>query len=180
LPEPEIPTFGSYCKATAQAGQTTVVGLIHNIDIQDDEFTRQLAVSDQLTPEQLADSRENRLIPIEIGCLIIGYIQSETVYHELPPQPPITLTQIFSMTSSEVDGFTQSLTFIPLILQGQNLPIDSLLAMALLGAAQTKAEGSRRGFLMQAGRFCARHLAGDLTRIERLVRKIESSEEGYP
>ena len=177
LPEPEIPTFGSFCKAAAQVGQTEVVGLIYNISIQDDEFTRQLAISENLSPEQLADSRENRLIPIEIGCLTIGYLHSNQVFHKLPPQPPITLTQIFSLSHTEIDQFTQSFGFISLILQGENLPIDPLLSAALRNAAAIKPESARPGFLLEAGRYCARQLSGDLGRLERLIRELVLSVE---
>ena len=36
LPEPEGPLFGDFVKAPAQQGLTEIIGIIHNIVIEDD------------------------------------------------------------------------------------------------------------------------------------------------
>ena len=170
LPEPELPTFGSYCQAEAQQGQSRVVGLIYDISIEDDELARQLASSDHLSPEQLADSQVNRQIPVEYSALAVGYIDGGGIHQCLPPQPPLTLASVYPLVDDELRMFTAHLDFLPLILSAPNLPADDLLAAAVHTAAGARPEHERRAYRLLAAQECARLLARDLTRLDNLLR----------
>ncbi len=170
LPEPDLPAFGSYCQAEAQQGRSRVVGLIYDISIQDDELARQLAASDSLSPEQLADSQVNRQIPVEYSALAVGYFNGSDVHHSLPPQPPLTLASVYPLGDEEVRAFTDRLDFLPLILSAPNLPVDDLLAASLRVAAGVRPEAERRAYHLRAAEECARLLAADLTRLDTLLR----------
>jgi integrase len=172
LPEPDVPTFGSFCKASAQRGQSEVIGLIFDIRIEDDELARQIAIASDPPKEQLADNRLSRLIPIEISCLAVGYRIEDEYRQRIPPQPPMTLDEVYALTDAEVRDFSARLDFIPLVFAAPGLAADDLLSAALQHAAHVRPDKERRGFLIEAGRICAKQLSVDLPRLERLVRSL--------
>ena len=172
LPEPDLPSFGAFCKAEAQQGHSQVIGLIYDISIEDDEFARQMATAESLSPEQFSDHQYNRQVPVEFSALAIGYQRDDQFHYNLPPQPPLTLAPIRALAPAERMAFTQRLDFIPLILSAPNLPVDDLLTAALRQAAQDRSGGERRRFLLQAGRECARLLDRDLSRLHVVVRGL--------
>ncbi|MCK4692159.1 MAG: hypothetical protein KAT23_00925 [Anaerolineales bacterium] len=172
LPEPDLPSFGAFCKAEAQQGHSQVIGLIYDISIEDDEFARQMATAESLSPEQFSDHQYNRQVPVEFSALAIGYQRDDQFHYNLPPQPPLTLAPIRALTPAERMAFTQRLDFIPLILSAPNLPVDDLLTAALRQAAQDRSGGECRRFLLQAGRECARLLDRDLSRLHVVVRGL--------
>lgn len=183
IPEPDIPTFGTYCQAAAQGGTTQVIGIIHNIRVQDDPFTRQLAISETLSEEVLRDNRENRLVPIELEAAVAGFNQGASFRYTLPPQPPVTLTDIYPLPAEQVHAFTESFDFIPLLLTHSELPLEQILVAAITQAAQSRPAHLRVDFLIEAGRSCARWLGDDLPRLERLLMALgnqarEASPEG--
>ena len=172
LPEPDLPSFGAFCKTEAQHGHSQVIGLIYDISIEDDEFARQMAAAENLSPEQISDHQYNRQVPVEFSALAIGYQRDDQFHYNLPPQPPLTLAPIRALTPAERTAFTQRLDFIPLILSAPNLPVDDLLTAALRQAAQDRSGIDRKRFLLQAGRECARLLDRDLSRLHVVVRGL--------
>lgn len=174
LPEPDIPVFGTFCKAEAQQGKSDVIGLIYDINIDDDEFARQMASADNLQPEQLADGQYNRQLPIEFSAVSVGYQVDDQYHYTLPPQPPLTLHPVYALTPDEVLSFTGRLDFLPLLFTNPTVPVDSLLAVVLRSAAALRPEGKRKLFLLEAGRECARLLTKDQTRIDTLLRLLGS------
>lgn len=175
-PEPELPIFGGFCKARAQQGKSHVIGLIYNISIEDDELTRQLAAADKPMEEELADQQVLRQIPVEYGVLSIGYQSNGQYIYLLPPQPPLALAPIQIMTREEILSFTQQLDFIPLILSAANIPTDDLLIAGLRSAASVRHGREQLTFLVEAGKYCARLLSDDLTRLDNLLRNLKTEE----
>jgi hypothetical protein len=172
VPEPDMPTFGSFCTAEAQRGRSQVVGLIYDISIEDDELARQLAVAEAPAPEARADNQFTRPMPIEIQALSVGYRSQDEYHYHLPPQPPLTLADIFPLPAAEVRRFTEQLDFLALILSAAQLPVDDLLVAALATAADARPESERRAYRLRAGRECARLLGHDLNRLEKLIRLL--------
>lgn len=177
LRQPDLPVFGGWCQAPAQGGATSVIGIIYDISIEDDELARQLAAADAPLPEQQADSQVNRPIPIELRALTVGYRRGTTWVQALPPQPPITLAEITSLEPDEVRAFTQRLDFLPLALNTPEVPADQVVAAALRQAGEARPVAERRAFLLQAGQECARLLGQDLGRLERLLRDLRAGGE---
>lgn len=171
-PEPELPVFGSFCKAAAQQGKSHVIGVIYNISIEDDELTRQMAAAVTPMEEELADQQYLRQIPIEYDVLAIGFQADGEYFYSLPPQPPLALAPIEPMSEEDILQFTQELHFIPIILAATHLPADDLLAACLRSAASVRAGPEKTSFLIQAGRFSARLLSDDLTRLDNLIRNL--------
>jgi hypothetical protein len=172
LPEPEWPVFGTFCRADAQQGHSRVIGLIYDLSIEDDELARQLAATESLSPEQLADSQVNRQVPVEYRALAVGYRNGERFVQSLPPQPPLTLTPIYRLSDADVRKFTAQLEFLKLVVAIQEIPVDDLLAAALRTAAAARPESERRAYLLEAAVECARLVGRDLTRLESLVRSL--------
>ena len=173
VPEPEVPLFGDFVKAPAQGGQSEVIGLIDNILIEDDPFVRQLIAAPDLPEAYIQDHRRNRQVPIEVGVLTIGYYRDSTVFHGLPPQPPVTLDYIHRCTPAEIVTFTGSHDYFNLILNAPDTPADELLTAALQRATRARPLEERGFFLLQAGKEIARILANDLSRLDTLLRRIQ-------
>ena len=176
LPDTDLPIFGAFCKVEAQRGYSQVIGLIYNISIEDDEFARQMAVAERLELENLSD-QQARLLPVEISALSVGYWSDDRYLQTLPPQPPISMAPIYSLSKEDVQSFTAKLDFIPLILAASQLPVDDLLVAVLRQAAQARPADMQRSFLLHAGRECARRLANDLTRLENIIHGLVERED---
>ena len=174
LSENELPVFGSFCQAEAHGGRSNVVGLVYDISITDDQFARQLAALPDVPPEQISDGQENRQVPVEFNALAVGFRNDDGYHQSLPPQPPLTLTAVFSMEPQDTIEFTEQLHFLQTILSAAQLPVDELLTAALGLSTQARPEGERARFLLQAGREVARLLAQDLTRLENILRGLRS------
>ncbi len=173
----EVPVFGSLVKVPAMEGDE-VYGLIYDVRMEDDPFVRQIAAAtDELGPEYIEDMRRNRQVPIEVAVLVVGYQHAGTIYHRLPPQPPLSLDVICTCTDQELARFTEQFDYFRLVLDNQDLPADELLAANLRYAAQARAkepagEKEREDFLVDAGRELARLLAMNLSRLDAILRRI--------
>lgn len=173
LPEPDVPCFGGYVCAAIQRNTATVVGLVYNVNIDDDLFARQLAVADGLSETYVADQQQNRQVPVEFSVLAVGYQAAEGYVQALPPQPPMTLDPIHMCDDAEIRAFTASLDFFRLVLATMEVPSDELLIAALRAAAAARPPAERRDFLIDAGRECARLLSRDLLRLDNLIRRLK-------
>ena len=178
LAQADVPTFGTFCKASAQQGKVDVIGIVYGISIEDDELARQLAASDSALPEAYADNQFVRPVPIEIQALSVGYREDGRYLQMLPPQPPLTLADIIPLGPGEVRAFTERLDFLRIIHGSMEVPSDDLIAAALRQAATARPASERRNFLVAAGRECARLMAADLTRLESLLRAIQFTPSG--
>jgi hypothetical protein len=168
--EPNTPNFGYFVKVPV--GETQVIGLIYNVSVNDDPAVRQLILAETLGPEAMRDQRENRLVPIEVSVLVVGYKLGELYLQNLPPQPPISLDELQTCTRREVKGFTESLDYLRLVLKANQVPVDDLLIASLNQARQARAEAEQRDFLLKAGREIGRYLSNDLVRLESIIRQL--------
>lgn len=172
IPEPDVPVFGSFVKVEIQRGATELIGLVYDIQVVDDPFVRQLALQDKPDEVVVADQLQNRLVPIEIGVVAVGYRDGAQIFHGLPPQPPIMLNRIFICSDDEVRAFTERTDFMRLVLNSREVPADELLVSCLRRAAKARPEPQRRSFLLESGRELARLMGGDLVRLEALLGRL--------
>jgi hypothetical protein len=171
--QPEIPSFGAFVRADAQAPGASIYGLIHDVSMEDDPFVRQLIGAD--VPEEVVlDNRESRQIPIEVSVLAVGCGGSGSIRHCLPAQPPVTLDWLYQCNDAEVRAFTQRFDYFRLVLESREVPADELLAASLRAAAAARPESERETFLVEAGRELVRLLAGEPTRLEGLLRRLHA------
>jgi hypothetical protein len=129
----ETPSFGALVRAPI-GQQYGVYGLIHDIHIDDDGLVRQLVTAAEVREKVIADSRLNRIVPVEMSVLSVGYEQNGKISHLLPPRPPLSLDVLYLCSDTELAKFTSAghFGYFRHILQAKDIPIGELLAAHIL------------------------------------------------
>jgi hypothetical protein len=167
------PSFGAFVRTRhGQMSDIDVIGLIHAISIDDDPLVRQMILANNMNQATMSDQRVNRMVPIEISVVSVGFIQYENVHQTLPPRPPLSLDPVQLCDADTVWLFTQRLDFLRLVLNTSDVPTEELLAAALRHAANARPEDERYSFLVDAGRHLAGLLSHDLPRLQHLLKLI--------
>ena len=128
------PSFGCLVKAQPVDARDCVYGLIYNMNVDDDPLVRRLILADNQPETVINDQRQNRLLPIEMHVLAVGYRRDRHYYHGLPPRPPLNLDPVLlCLDKTEIIQFTERLGYLRLILRAANLgvPVDQLLVAHL-------------------------------------------------
>ncbi|MFN8378351.1 MAG: hypothetical protein U0452_06720 [Anaerolineae bacterium] len=166
--------FGSFVRAPiSDDGSQQVIGLIYAVRIDDDPLARELVMASTIHGHTLYDQRENRMAPVEIGVLAVGYWDGQRIRHALPPRPPMSMTEVAACTPDWVAAFTERMDFFRLVLTTREAPADSLLAAAIRCAAAARPEPERYDYLVDCGRACASLLSGDLQRLAGILAQID-------
>ena len=169
--QPSVPQFGDLVKVPVSDGMS-VFGLIYNVQVQDDPAVRQLILVGEMEPEAVLDQRENRLVPIEISVLVVGYQRDKQIFQGLPPQPPLSLDVLILGSDADIRAFTKNLDYFRLVLNSPQIPGDEVLVTHLRRAAEVQPPETQRQFLLNAGRELARLLNFDLVRLDNILRRI--------
>ncbi|MCP5097968.1 MAG: hypothetical protein GY943_20665 [Chloroflexi bacterium] len=130
-----IPAFGGLVKAQPVDEREAIYGLIYNMNIDDDPLVRRLVLAENPPESVINDQRQNRLLPIEMSVLAVGYELDGAVHHGLPPRPPLNLDPVELCTDPfDIAAFTERLSYLRLILRnvGSNVPVDQLLVAHIL------------------------------------------------
>ena len=138
----EAPAFGALVRAPV-GEEYGVYGLITDIHIDDDGLVRQLVTAGEVRGKVIADSRVNRIVPVEMSVLAVGYAQGGQVSHLLPPRPPLSLDEIYLCSDAELVRFvaTGRFGYFRHILQAKDLPVGELLAAHILEVRQKTKDG---------------------------------------
>jgi hypothetical protein len=172
--QPSVPQFGDLVKVPLPSNEDTYIfGLIYDVQVQDDPAVRQLILAGEMESEAVLDQRENRLVPIEISVLIVGYQQEKEIVQGLPPQPPVSLDILTMCDETDIRTFTKQLDYVRLVLNATQIPADELLIANLRQAATAHPSEIRNQFLLNAGRELARLLSFDLVRLDGILRRIK-------
>lgn len=166
------PSFGAFVRAQRRGESNDIIGLIYAIRIDDDPLVRQLIMANNINAATIRDQRENRMVPIEISVVNVGYIENGTAYYSLPPRPPLSLDPVYLCDETLVRDFTETFDFFRLILNTSQVPSEELLAAAIKHAVQSRPGREQRTFLVRAGQKLAALLSGDLPRLNHLIRLI--------
>ncbi len=179
IPEPDVPTFGTFVRVPIQQGQAQLIGLVYDIRLLDDPFLRNMAVTlDEGNPAHLEiiTDQQQRAIPVEIGVAAVGYCDTGSAYrYGLPPQPPMILKQITLCTPAEVAAITAQPDWILPLLENRELPTDALIVRALERAIKTQPTEMREAWLLTAGRYLARQLGREPLRLETLLHRLQTT-----
>jgi len=171
--QPNIPKFADLVKVPLPDESIEIFGLIYDVQVKDDPATRQLIMAGEMEPEAVLDQRENRLMPIEIGVLVVGYQrEKDNITQGLPPRPPLSLDILILCDDADIRAFTQNLDYLRLVLNASQIPAEEVLVTNLRRAAQARPLETRRRFLITAGRELARLLNSDLVRLDGILRRI--------
>ena len=171
--------FGAFVKAPiANDAGCYVIGLIYAVEIKDDQLINELVMADGVHPNVLRDQRENRLVPVEIDVLSVGYGycdergQVTRNIQSLPPRPPMSLSDVQLCSAEEVFLFTQSCDYFRLVIAASDVPSDDLLAACLHYAQGAYQEADRYNFMVRCGRHLARLMGNDLKRLSHVLTLI--------
>ena len=175
--------FGSYvCAPIANSEAVFAVGLIYKVEIKDDQLISELALGGDLPNAILNDQRHNRIIPVEIKVLNVGYMIREDgerrCVHSLPPRPPMSLSDVYACSEDDIWAFTTTFDFFRIVLQASEVPSDDLIAAAIRRAADidTNPDG-RYQFLVSCGRRLAQDLSHDMKRLKHILSLIHPAME---
>lgn len=125
-----VPSFGCLVKAQPVDSGEAIYGLIYNMNVDDDPLVRRLVLAESPPEAVVNDQRQNRLLPIEMSVLSVGYTRNGQLYHGLPPRPPLNLDPAYlCFKEDEIRRFTDRLGYFRLILRTVDtpVPVDQLL-----------------------------------------------------
>jgi hypothetical protein len=171
--QPSVPQFGDLVKVPLPDDNINIFGLIYDVEVRDDPAVRQLILAGEIEREAMLDQRENRLVPIEISVLVVGYQREKQIVQGLPPRPPLSLDMLIMCDEVEIRAFSQNLDYLRLVLNAAQIPTDELLITNLHHSASAHPPETRRQFLLKAGRELARLLNADLVRLEAILKRIK-------
>jgi len=126
----QVSAFGSLVKAQPVDTREAIYGLIYDMLIDDDPLVRRLVLAENPNPAIINDQRENRMLPVEMSVLAVGYKVDGQIKHGLPPRPPLNLDPVeLCSDADEITQFTDNLGYLRLILRAAdgNVPVDQLL-----------------------------------------------------
>lgn len=155
-------------------GYIQAVGLIYKVEIKDDQLISELVLGEAMPDMILRDQRENRMIPVEVKIINVGYIMHGQIIHSLPPRPPMSLADVTLMPPQAVRAFTASPDFFRLILGASEVPSDDLVAAAIRYAAlEAYPEPQEQyAFRVRCGQQLARDMSNDLKRLTHILHLI--------
>lgn len=166
-------SFGSFVKVPITDDDTHfAVGLIYAIRIDDDPLARELVMAAGVDNNTLMDQRDNRMVPVEVCVVNVGFMAGSDMFHSLPPRPPLSLCEVELCSAEEVYGFTQKCDYFRLVLNAKEVPSDELIAAALRWAAFAYPQEERYEFLVRCGRNLAGLLSHDLKRLAHVLALI--------
>ena len=118
--------------------------------------------------------RENpqleRLLTSRFDALIVGHRVGEEDRHFLPPLPPRVHSFVHMCPGAEVARFTSRLDLLHLLLNSGIPAADEVVGACLRQAAVAHADPGE--FLVAAGKALAGELAGDLPRLQAILRRV--------
>jgi hypothetical protein len=144
------PAFGSLVKAQPVDAREAIYGLIYDMHIDDDPLVRRLILAESPAEAVINDQRENRLLPVEMSVLAVGYgsgnghfdqLSASRIRHALPPRPPLNLDPVLlCLDKQEVLDFTAHFGYFRLILRTaqSGVPVEQLLVAHILHVHETR------------------------------------------
>jgi hypothetical protein len=111
-----------------------------------------------------------KLLRTEFSALVVGHSDDERICQYMPPRPAKIHSFVYPCESDEVAAFNQSLTYLSMLI---DIPERSneLIAAALRNAAAAHPEP--REFLVRAGKELALMMAGDINRLNIILKKVK-------
>jgi len=112
----------------------------------------------------------SRLLRTTFECLIAGYRHDDRLHHYLPPRPPRVHSFVYMCEPDDIQHFTRSLDFLPLLLNARTGLPDEVVSACLRQASA--AHDDSRAFLVRAGKELSVLLGGELNRLNAVLRSI--------
>ncbi len=112
----------------------------------------------------------NRLLTSRFEALIVGHSEGGQVRTYLPPLPPRIHSFVYVCTPDQVERLTARLEWLRLLLNSGLPSTDEVVGACLREAAAHRADA--REFLARAATALASELAGDLPRLNAVLRTV--------
>ncbi len=121
----------------------------------------------------LSNPQLARLLTSRIEVVIAGHGQGETLRQYLPPLPPKVHSFVYACSPQEIAHFTRSLDLLHLLLNSGAPHADEIVGACLRQtAAAHEADETSRDFLIRACKTLAVELAGDVARLNSILRRV--------
>ena len=169
------PPLGSLVKTSD--GDVEIYGVVCNAATESIEPNRRPIArgKEEATDEGIYRQHPqlSKLLRTTFDTLIIGHsvgAQRAVPLHYLPPRPPRVHSFVYLCEPDEVCRFTQSLDFLPILLNTRAGSVDEIVSACLRQASC--AHNDQRAFLVKAGKELAILLGGELNRLNAILRRI--------
>jgi hypothetical protein len=110
-----------------------------------------------------------KLLRTDFSALVVGHKEGQRLNHYLPPRPARIHSFVYACDAEEVAKFSQSFDFLSILVNSREQS-DELIAACLRHAAG--AHPDPRAFLVRAGKELAVLLAGEVSRLDTILRRI--------
>ena len=128
---------------------------------------------DEATEEAIYQSSPQllKLLRSEFTALVVGHREGDKLHHYLPPQPARIHSFVYQCPPEEVKEFSQSFTFLNLLLRA-SLPVspDELIAACL--RQMSRAHEDPAAFLVVAGKELAILLSSDFKQLKAILERV--------
>ena len=111
-----------------------------------------------------------KLLRTDFSALVVGHKAGQKLNHYLPPRPARIHSFVYLCPTEEVAQFSQSFDFLSILVNARG-QADELIAACLRRAAQ--AQPDPRAFLVRAGKELAVLFAGEVSRLDTILRRIK-------
>jgi hypothetical protein len=118
----------------------------------------------------LSNPQLNRLLYTEFRAIVVGHKNDNGLRRYLPPYPPRIHSFVYECGGDDLAAFSSSLEFLPIIMSASISAHDDVIASFLRNAS--KAHPDPQAFLVSAGKELAVLMAGQLTRLNNVLRRL--------
>lgn len=112
-----------------------------------------------------------KLMRTEFSAIVVGHGEGGAVNHYMPPRPARIHSFVYSCNHDEVAGFNGSLSYLSVLVDVPERS-NELIAAVLRNAAAACPE--RREFLVRAGKELAQMMAGDINRLNIILKRVKA------
>jgi len=165
------PPFGSLVKT--RDGEIEVYGVVCDAATSSIEAGRRPIARGREEAEEgdifRSSPQLEKLLRTDFSALVVGHKEGQRLNHYLPPRPARIHSFVYACDAAEVAKFSHSFDFLSILVNFRE-QADELIAACLRHAAQ--AHPDPRAFLVRAGKELAVLLAGEISRLDTILRRI--------
>ena len=164
------PALGSLVRV----GDPAVYAIVHNVTTAALDLGRRVMARGASEPTEEAVYHNNpqiaRLLATHIEALVVGHGVGDATKYRLPSSPPRIHAFVYCCEASEIASFTDGLDYLHLLTSASTSAIDEVIAASLRLASECHPDPDT--FNIRAGKVLATELAGDIARLNAILRGI--------
>jgi hypothetical protein len=164
------PALGSLVRV----GEPAVYAIVHNVTTAALDLGRRVMARGAAEASEAAVYHNNpqiaRLLATHIEALVVGHGVADALKYRLPAAPPRIHAFVYCSDADEIAAFTQGLGYLRLLTSSSTPAIDEVIAANLRLSAECHRDPD--AFRTRAGKALASELAGDVARLNAILRSI--------